>query len=209
MIIGRTRTLTQATIEDERDFLMACISYELKSPLANVEQEYYDSIAREESQGDEEVYRSILNSFLNTRDREEEIWKEIRHKHYEGIFVSIISYYERSLKMMIQKEPENNKVKDLWKQVKKECEEATNSDFSKMDVSQIHSIYTELRNYYVHHFLKPERLDNIKRYAKKSTYFEVSGEAIYIVDNRFLEKVLSDVYNILITFADAYVSHKS
>lgn len=180
--------------------------------LLKLTKEEDDRLARDNSDGDYEVYHTILHSFNDVEERSYCLMMESR----KILFCAIFSYYETMLnEFVLYYKIANNATQpsqildSILKAYKiKYGEEIT---CIEDDVAYANSIYRLLRNLYMHGYLSDEK--------DRCTLFNFAGitnglktfgiDTIVITDNDFLFKALDCFKAILICIDDAFMNQLS
>lgn len=187
------------------------IAYRYQTQLKQTEEET-DRLARDNSDGDYDVYHTILNSFNDVEERSYCLMTESR----KILFCAIFSYYETMLNefVLYYKVANNAKqpskiLESILKAYKiKYGEEMT---CIKDNVAYANSIYRLLRNLYMHGYLSDDKDKcTLFNYAGVTNGLKTFGiDTIVITDNDFLFKALDCFKAILICIDDAFMSQFS
>lgn len=186
---------------------MICdISSHYQKELQKIQNEA-QHIAKENSDGDYEIYLSILHSFTDIEDIHIELLKESR----KIVFCAIFSYYETMLNEFLR----HYKISSNARQVGQifDCILQTYKDrFSgyEIHISNEYILYLNqfcrlLRNFYMHGILSN---DNDK-YAlwgsvEKMDGIEINSNTIIIQEDRFLFNTLDIARNILVNINNSF-----
>ena len=199
----------RAAIETQYGILsqMICdISSHYQKELQKIQNEA-QHIAKENSDGDYEIYLSILHSFTDIEDIHIELLKESR----KIVFCAIFSYYETMLNEFLR----HYKISSNARQVGQifDCILQTYKDrFSgyEIHISNEYILYLNqfcrlLRNFYMHGILSN---DNDK-YAlwgsvEKMDGIEINSNTIIIQEDRFLFNTLDIARNILVNINNSF-----
>lgn len=199
----------RAAIEIQYGILsqMICdISSHYQKELQKIQNEA-QHIAKENSDGDYEIYLSILHSFTDIEDIHIELLKESR----KIVFCAIFSYYETMLNEFLR----HYKISSNARQVGQifDCILQTYKDrFSgyEIHISNEYILYLNqfcrlLRNFYMHGILSN---DNDK-YAlwgsvEKMDGIEINSNTIIIQEDRFLFNTLDIARNILVNINNSF-----
>lgn len=187
------------------------IAYRCQTQLKQTEEEA-DQLARDNSDGDYEVYHTILNSFNDVEERSYCLMTESR----KILFCAISSYYETMLnEIVLYYKIANNATQpsqildSILKAYKiKYGEEIT---CREENVVYANSIYRLLRNLYMHGSLSEEKdRCTLFNYAGVTNGLKTFGiDTIVITDNAFLFKALDCFKAILICIDDAFMNQLS
>lgn len=187
------------------------IAYRYQVQLKGTEEET-DRLARDNSDGDYDIYHTILNSFNDVEERQSCLMTESR----KILFCAIFSYYETMLNefVLYYKVVNNAKqpskiLESILKAYKiKYGEEIT---CIKDNVAYANSIYRLLRNLYMHGYLSDDKDKcTLFNYAGVTNGLKTFGiDTIVITDNDFLFKALDCFKAILICIDDAFMSQFS
>ena len=186
----------------------------LSKLICDAEKHYYNpwidfqnnalKTAKENCNGDSEIYFSILHCF----DTEEELLESLVKETRRILFCSIFSYYESMLNEMLLYYGISTKaqqVKHVFETITKEYKKRYSEELIA-DARIAHDFYRLLRNYYMHGNLSSSRehvklqsfvgvTDGIKLYGNMS---------IDIIDNSFLLKSLNDLRGILVDIEEGF-----
>lgn len=186
----------------------------LSQLISNVEKHYHSpwidfqnyviKTAKENCDGDNEIYFSILHSF----DTEEEILESLLKETRRILFCSIFSYYENILNEMLLYygiDTKAQQVKHIFEAITKEYKNRYSEELIA-DARIAHDFYRLLRNYFMHGTLSLS-----KDHAKLQSFVGVTdgvklygNMAIDITDNSFLLKALNDLRGILVDIEEAF-----
>lgn len=187
------------------------IAYRYQTLLKQTEEEA-DRLAQNNSDGDYDVYHSILNSLSDVEERSSCLMTESR----KILFCAIFSYYETMLnEIVLYYKIANNATQpsqildSILKAYKiKYGEEIT---CREENVVYANSIYRLLRNLYMHGSLSKEKdrctLFNYAGITKGLKTFGI--DTIVITDNDFLFKALDCFKSILVCIDDAFMKQLS
>lgn len=208
-MISKGFSTIRAAIETQYGILsqMICdISSHYQKELQKIQNEA-QHIAKENSDGDYEIYLSILHSFTDIEDIHIELLKESR----KIVFCAIFSYYETMLNEFLR----HYKISSNARQVGQifDCILQTYKDrFSgyEIHISNEYILYLNqfcrlLRNFYMHGILSN---DNDK-YAlwgsvEKMDGIEINSNTIIIQEDRFLFNTLDIARNILVNINNSF-----
>ena len=208
-MISKGFSTMRAAIEIQYGILsqMICdISSHYQKELQKIQNEA-QHIAKENSDGDYEIYLSILHSFTDIEDIHIELLKESR----KIVFCAIFSYYETMLNEFLR----HYKISSNARQVGQifDCILQTYKDrFSgyEIHISNEYILYLNqfcrlLRNFYMHGILSN---DNDK-YAlwgsvEKMDGIEINSNTIIIQADRFLFNTLDIARNILVNINNSF-----
>lgn len=208
-MISKGFSTMRAAIEIQYGILsqMICdISSHYQKELQKIQNEA-QHIAKENSDGDYEIYLSILHSFTDIEDIHIELLKESR----KIVFCAIFSYYETMLNEFLR----HYKISSNARQVGQifDCILQTYKDrFSgyEIHISNEYILYLNqfcrlLRNFYMHGILSN---DNDK-YAlwgsvEKMDGIEINSNTIIIQEDRFLFNTLDIARNILVNINNSF-----
>ena len=207
-------TNIRAMIETQYGILsqmIADIAYRYQTQLKQTE-EKADRLARDNSDGDNDVYHTILNSFNDVEERLYCLMTEGR----KILFCAISSYYETMLnELVLYYKIANNATQpsqildSILKAYKiKYGEEIT---CREENVVYANSIYRLLRNLYMHGSLSKEKdRCTLFNYAGITNGLKTFGiDTIVITDNDFLFKALDCFKSILVCIDDAFMQQLS
>lgn len=187
------------------------IAYRYQAQLKGTEEEA-DRSARDNSDGDYNVYRSILNSFNDVEERQSCLMTESR----KILFCAIFSYYETMLNEIVL----YYKIANEAKQPSKILESILKAYRIKYgyeitciegNIAYANSFYRLLRNLYMHGTLSAEKDKcTLFNYAEAADGLKTFGiDTIVITDNAFLFKALDCFRTILICIDDAFMKQLS
>lgn len=204
----------QAIIETQYGILSQLI-YDIDNHYQKSLQQFQEEILRiskENSDGDYEVYLSILHSFDDEKERQASLCKEAR----KILFCSIFSYYESMLNEIAryyEVYSKSQQVKQLYNAIAKEYH-IRYSETLDVDVQEINNFYRLLRNHFMHGSLSDEEVYRTRLYycinatkgvvlygdwsidITESTFLvqalESVKKALTIIENAFSEKVSND-----------------
>ena len=180
--------------------------------LLKLTKEEDDRLARDNSDGDYEVYHTILNSFSDVEERSYCLMTESR----QILFCAIFSYYETMLNEFVMYYKITNNAKQpskILESILKAYKTKYGEEITCIEenVAYANSIYRLLRNLYMHGYLSDEK--------DRCTLFNYAGitnglktfciDTIVITDNDFLFKSLDCFRAILISIDDAFMSKYS
>lgn len=184
----------------------------LSQLISNVEKHYHSpwidfqnyviKTAKENCDGDNEIYFSILHSF----DTEEEILESLLKETRRILFCSIFSYYENMLNEILSYygiATKAQQVKQVFEVIKKEYK---NRYSEELIADAASDFYRLLRNYFMH-----GKLSSYKDYVKLHSFVGATdGIKLYgnmsidITDNSFLLKSLNDLRRILVDIEESF-----
>lgn len=187
------------------------IAYRYQVQLKGTEEET-DRLARDNSDGDYDVYHTILNSFNDVEERQSCLMTESR----KILFCAIFSYYETMLNEFVlyykiannAKQPSKILESILKTYKTKYGEEIT---CIKENVAYANSFYRLLRNLYMHGSLSEEKdRCTLFNYAGVTNGLKTYGiDTIVITDNAFLFKSLDCFKAILVCIDNAFMKQLS
>lgn len=187
------------------------IAYRYQVQLKGTEEEA-DRLARDNSDGDYDVYHTILNSFNDVEERQSCLMTESR----KILFCAIFSYYETMLNEFVlyykiannAKQPSKILESILKTYKTKYGEEIT---CIKENVAYANSFYRLLRNLYMHGSLSEEKdRCTLFNYAGVTNGLKTYGiDTIVITDNAFLFKSLDCFKAILVCIDNAFMKQLS
>lgn len=187
------------------------IAYRYQVQLKETEEET-DRLARDNSDGDYDVYHTILNSFNDVEERQSCLMTESR----KILFCAIFSYYETMLNEFVlyykiannAKQPSKILESILKTYKTKYGEEIT---CIKENVAYANSFYRLLRNLYMHGSLSEENdRCTLFNYAGVTNGLKTYGiDTIVITDNAFLFKALDCFKAILVCIDNAFMKQLS
>ena len=187
------------------------IAYRYQAQLKQTE-EVADRLARDNSDGDYEVYHTILNSFSDVEERSYCLMTESR----QILFCAIFSYYETMLNEFVMYYKITNNAKQpskILESILKAYKTKYGEEITCIEenVAYANSIYRLLRNLYMHGYLSDEKdRCTLFSYAGVTNGLKTFGiDTIVITDNDFLFKSLDCFRAILISIDDAFMSKYS
>lgn len=187
------------------------IAYRYQTQLKQTEEEA-DRLARDNSDGDYEVYHTILNSFNDVEERSYCLMTESR----KILFCAIFSYYETMLnEFVLYYKIANNAT--LPSQILDSILKAYKTKYGEEitcieeNVEYANSFYRLLRNLYMHGSLSKEKdRCTLFNYAGVTHGLKAVGiDTIVITDNAFLYKALDCFKTILVCVDDAFTQQLS
>ena len=187
------------------------IAYRYQAQLKGTEKEA-DRLAHDNSNGDYDVYRSILNSFNDVEERQSCLMTESR----KTLFCTIFSYYEAMLNEFVMYYKIANKAKQPSKildSILKAYRIKYGDEITCIEenIAYANSFYRLLRNLYMHGTLSAEKdRCTLFNYAEATDGLKTfSIDTIVITDNAFLFKVLDCFRTILVCIDDAFMKQLS
>lgn len=207
-MIGRARTNIRALIEDQCEILSQMISgiADRYNAEAYSFEEEIKRNAKVNSEGDYDIYSSIVDTYSDSVDMHYTLCFEARKilfcaifSYLESMLYGIISYYE------IER-CNTNQISQLIDKIANQYKKWFNEELIlPNDLSQkICEYYRPLRNYYMH-----GELDSDKDKANLETFIDSNSNYIVsyyeIKDNEFLRCVLSEMNSFLLNIEEAYV----
>ena len=215
MVIGRARSNHRAEIEDQYSILSQMIeeiSFQFKERLETIDQIARED-ADEQSEGEYEIYSSVINSYLHEIERSESKCLQAR----QILFCSIYAYYETMLNRIISYHKVNvtsPNLNDAKSMVNRICEEyKTKTDnVIQLDNEEFVNDYCRLlRNHFMHGVLvKENKRLKLKELANKYGGIKYDMDSYAeITDHLFLKKTSSYIYKILLDIDDAFSSNSN
>ena len=187
------------------------IAYRYQAQLKQTE-EKADRLARDNSDGDYDVYHTILNSFNDVEERSYCLMTESR----KILFYAIFSYYETMLNEWVQYyKIANNATQpsQILDSILKAYKTKYGEEITCIEenVVYVKSFYRLLRNLYMHGSLSDEKdRCTLFNYAGITNGLKTFGiDTIVITDNDFLFKVLDYFKAILVCIDDAFMQQLS
>ena len=206
-MISKGFSTMRAAIEIQYGILsqMICdISSHYQKELQKIQNEA-QHIAKENSDGDYEIYLSILHSFTDIEDIHIELLKESR----KIVFCAIFSYYETMLNEFLR----HYKISSNARQVGQifDCILQTYKDrFSgyEIHISNEYILYLNqfcrlLRNFYMHGILSNDKYA-LWGSVEKMDGIEINSNTIIIQEDRFLFNTLDIARNILVNINNSF-----
>lgn len=215
MAIGRVRSNHRAEIEDQYSILSQMIeeiSFQFKERLEEIEHMARED-ADEQSEGEYEIYSSVINSFSHEIERSESMCLQAR----QILFCSIYAYYETMLNRIISyyEVPVNRtdiqETKSMVTRICDEYEKRTGKVIQLEKEEFVNDYCRLLRNHFMHGVLFDEnkRL-KIKELANKYGGIKYDMDSYAeITDHFFLNKTSSYIYKILLDIDDAFSSNNN
>ena len=213
-MIAKGYTNIRAMIETQYGILSQMImdiAYRYQTQLKQTEEEA-DRLARDNSDGDYDVYHTILNSFNDVEERSYCLMTESR----KILFCAIFSYYETMLnEFVLYYKIANNAT--LPSQILDSILKAYKTKYGEEitcieeNVEYANSFYRLLRNLYMHGSLSKEKdRCTLFNYAEVTNGLKTFGiDTIIIADNDFLFKALDCFKTILVCVDDAFTQQLS
>lgn len=210
MTIGRARTNHRAEIEDQYSILSQMIeeiSFQFKERL-----EIIDHMAREDadeqSEGELESYSSVMNSYSHEIEKSGSMCLQAR----QILFCSIYAYYETMLNRIISyfevnvNPPDLRDAKSMINKISAEYNSRTDTDIQLENQEFVNDYCRLLRNHFMHGvLLDPKKRLQLKELANKYGGIKYDMDSYAeIVDDSFLNKVLTGVYSIILKIDDAF-----
>lgn len=207
-------TNIRAMIETQYGILsqmIADIAYRYQTQLKQTE-EKADRLARDNSDGDNDVYHTILNSFNDVEERLYCLMTEGR----KILFCAISSYYETMLNELVQYyKIANNATQpsQILDSILKAYKTKYGEEITCIEENVVYanSIYRLLRGLYMHGYLLDEKdRCTLFNYAGITNDLKTFGiDTIVITDNDFLFKALDCFKSILVCIDDAFMQQLS
>lgn len=199
MVIGKTRTNIRAEIDDQFEVISQMIkdiAEHYQGELNNFENQV-ETICKEESGNEIEVYCSLTNDFAPEIDKRNSLCIEAR----KIIFCSIFSYFETMLYGVISyyniQRGERGKVKQLIDIISSEYKKRSSGQELELDNKNIIiDFYRPLRNLFMHGQLD-NGMEKIKSHAAKFTEIAIKNNHVEIINNSFLFNALQTIYRCL------------
>lgn len=212
MAIGRVRSNHRAEIEDQYSILSQMIeeiSYQFQERLKRINQMARED-AGEQSEGEYEIYSSVINSYLYEIDRSESMCLQAR----QILFCSIYAYYETMLNRIISyyEVPVNssdiNDAKSMATSICEEYKTRTDKVILLENEEFVNDYCRLLRNHFMHGVLfKENKRKRLKEFANKFGGIKYDKDSYAeITDYSFLNKTSSYIYKILLDIDDAFSS---
>lgn len=187
------------------------IAYRYQVQLKGTEEET-DRLARDNSDGDYDVYHTILNSFNDVEERQSCLMTESR----KILFCAIFSYYETMLNEFVLYYKITNNAKQpskILESILKAYKIKYGEEITCIEENMIYanSFYRLLRNLYMHGFLSEEKdRCTLFNYAEVTNGLKTYGiDTIVITDNAFLFKALDCFKAILVCIDNAFMKQLS
>lgn len=187
------------------------IAYRYQVQLKGTEEET-DRLARDNSDGDYDVYHTILNSFNDVEERQSCLMTESR----KILFCAIFSYYETMLNEFVLYYKIANNAKQpskILESIVKTYKTKYGEEITciKENVAYANSFYRLLRNLYMHGSLSEENdRCTLFNYAGVTNGLKTYGiDTIVITDNAFLFKALDCFKAILVCIDNAFMKQLS
>ena len=215
MAIVRARSNHRAEIEDQYSILSQLIeeiSFQFKERLEKI-----DHIAKEDadeqSEGEYEIYSSVINSYLHEIERSESMCLQAR----QILFCSIYAYYETMLNRIIYYHKvyvNRHDLQDAKSMVSRVCEEykTRTEEVIQLENEEFVNDYCRLlRNHFMHGVLiKENKRLKLKELANKygGIRYDMDSYA-EITDHLFLKKSSSYINKILLDIDDAFSSNNN
>ena len=207
-------TNIRAMIETQYGILsqmIADIAYRYQTQLKQTE-EKADRLARDNSDGDNDVYHTILNSFNDVEERLYCLMTEGR----KILFCAISSYYETMLnELVLYYKIANNATQpsQILDSILKAYKTKYGEEITCIEENVVYanSIYRLLRGLYMHGYLLDEKdRCTLFNYAGITNDLKTFGiDTIVITDNDFLFKALDCFKSILVCIDDAFMQQLS
>ena len=207
-------TNIRAMIETQYGILsqmIADIAYRYQTQLKQTE-EKADRLARDNSDGDNDVYHTILNSFNDVEERLYCLMTEGR----KILFCAISSYYETLLnELVLYYKIANNATQpsQILDSILKAYKTKYGEEITCIEENVVYanSIYRLLRGLYMHGYLLDEKdRCTLFNYAGITNDLKTFGiDTIVITDNDFLFKALDCFKSILVCIDDAFMQQLS
>ena len=207
-------TNIRAMIETQYGILsqmIADIAYRYQTQLKQTE-EKADRLARDNSDGDNDVYHTILNSFNDVEERLYCLMTEGR----KILFCAISSYYETMLnELVLYYKIANNATQpsQILDSILKAYKTKYGEEITCIEENVVYanSIYRLLRGLYMHGYLLDEKdRCTLFNYAGITNDLKTFGiDTIVITDNNFLFKALDCFKSILVCIDDAFMQQLS
>lgn len=182
------------------------IAYRYQAQLKGTEEDA-DRLAQDNSDGDYDIYRSILNSFNDVEERLSCLMTESR----KILFCAIFSYYETMLNEFVLYYKIANEAKQPSKildSILKAYRIKYGDEITCIEenIAYVNSFYRLLRNLYMHGTLSAEKDRCILfNYAEATDGLKTFGiDTIVITNNAFLFNALDYFRTILVCIDDAF-----
>lgn len=209
----RARSNHRAEIEDQYSILSQMIeeiSFQFKERLEEIDCMAKEN-ADEQSEGDPEIYSSVINSYSYEIERSESMCLQAR----QILFCSIYAYYESMLNRIICYHkvyvtcPDLNDAKSMVNRICEEYKTKTEKVIQLENEEFINDYCRLLRNHFMHGVLIKEN-NRLKLQELANEYggikYDMDSYA-EITDNLFLKKTSSYIYKILLDIDDAFSSN--
>lgn len=211
MAIFRARSNHRAEIEDQYSILSQMIeeiSFQFKERLEKIEHMARED-ADEQSEGEYEIYSSVINSYSHEIERSESMCLQAR----QILFCSIYAYYETMLNRIICYHKVNvtcHDLNDAKSMVTRICEEyktKTEKDIQLENEEFVNDYCRLLRNHFMHGLLiKESKRLILKELANKYGGIKYDMDSYAeITDHLFLKRFSSYIYRILLDLDDAFL----
>jgi hypothetical protein len=160
MVIGRARSNHRAEIEDQYSILSQMIeeiSFQFKERLEKIDHMAKED-ANEQSEGEYEIYSSVINSYSHEIERSESMCLQAR----QILFCSIYAYYETMLNRIICYHKVHatcldlNDAKSMVTRICEEYKTKTEKDIQLENEEFVNDYCRLLRNHFMHGVLIKE-----------------------------------------------------
>ena len=213
MVIGRARSNHRAEIEDQYSILSQLIeeiSFQFKERLEKIDHMAKED-ANEQSEGEYEIYSSVINSYSHEIERSESMCLQAR----QILFCSIYAYYETMLNRIICYHKVHatcldlNDAKSMVTRICEEYKTKTEKDIQLENEEFVNDYCRLLRNHFMHGVLiKENKRLKLKELANKYGGIKYDMDSYAeITDHLFLKKASSFIYKILLDIDDAFSSN--
>lgn len=210
MAIFRARSNHRAEIEDQYSILSQMIeeiSFQFKERLEKIDHMAKED-ANEQSEGEYEIYSSVINSYSHEIERSESMCLQA----HQILFCSIYAYYETMLNRIICYHKVHvtcHDLNDAKSMVTRICEEYKTKTEKVIQLENeefVNDYCRLLRNHFLHGVLiKENKRLILKDLANKYGGIKYDMDSYAeITDYLFLEKVSSYIYKILLEIDDAF-----
>ena len=209
----RARSNHRAEIEDQYSILSQMIeeiSFQFKERLEKINHIAKED-ADEQSEGEYEIYSSVINSYLHEIERSESMCLQAR----QILFCSIYAYYETMLNRIICYHKVHatcldlNDAKSMVTRICEEYKTKTEIDIQLENEEFVNDYCRLLRNHFMHGVLiKENKRLKLKELANKYGGIKYDMDSYAeITDHLFLKKASLFIYKILLDIDDAFSSN--
>lgn len=204
-MIAKGCNTIRALIETQYIVILRMIDgiVEYNNEALEVSTNYAREIAKNNSNGDNDVFHSILHNFDEEYDQLMTIGRESRRI----LFCTIFAYYESMLQEILRYYNINTKaeqVSQIVEAIEKEYKKRY-SEVLAVNTAIVHDFYRILRNYFMHGSISSDNLGKIEMHISVTYGVESYGnQTIDITDKTFLFKSLENVKHILTTIEDTF-----
>lgn len=204
-MIAKGCNTIRALIETQYIVILRMIDgiVEYNNEALEVSTNYAREIAKNNSNGDNDVFHSILHNFDEQEDQQVAISRESR----KILFCAIFAYYESMLNEILRYYniiTKATQVSQIIEAIEKEYKKRY-SECLTVDTAIVHDFYRILRNYFMHGTISPTDLAKIEMHIGVTYGIKAYGnQAIDITSDDFLSKSLENVKNVLTAIEGAF-----